>query len=78
MLNVIAFEERKFHFPFQQPASLLPALISYKGNKRLIWDLGSGERAGLSLPVDKLRGDEGGQRRRLVGPSAHNTVPGGQ
>lgn len=65
MLSVIAFEERKFHFPFQQLASLLPALISYKGNERLIWDLGSGERAGLSLPVDKLRGEEGGQKEAI-------------
>lgn len=64
--------------PFSSRLHFCLLLFPIKGNKRLIWDLGSGERAGPSLPVDKLRGEEGGQRRRLVGPSAHNTVPGGQ
>lgn len=36
--------KRENAIPFQQLASALPALISYKGNKKLIWDLGSSER----------------------------------
>ncbi len=33
---------------------------------------------GLSLRVDKLCGDDGGQRRRLVGQSTRNTLSGDQ
>lgn len=79
--------KKKNLFPFISGSLLYLDATVYGGNESRLRVWGeAGERGdgvssvmtGLSLCVDKLCGDDGGQRRRLVGQSTRNTLSGDQ